>query len=249
MPTIWFYGDSFTAGTGLRFEEFTDKSSSNFIENLDLDDERYWNELWFLSKFKSWKNKYSNEVFTSLFSKKLGLDHINRGEGGASNDRILHKVFLDLQNFKPDDIIIIGITRYSRVLIPSSMKTQHMSNAGYDKINKKSFILEHSTNITEDAERAITNYCYDVLYKNEKSIENYYLSLFKQIRIGLLTKVSRVMIWDHAHRNRYEDITTWTNNKVEDGHWSPDGHNNFYKVLLDQYQSKQDLMLSKKPSI
>ena len=246
MAKVWFYGDSFTAGTGLRFEEFIDKSSSNFIENLDLDDERYWKELWFLSKFKRWKNEYSNKVFTSLFSEKLGLNHVNRGEGGASNDRIIHKILLDLQNFQSEDIIIIGITRYSRVLIPSSMKSQHMTNAGYDKINDKSFILEHSNSIAEDAERAITNYCYDVLYKNENSIENYYLSLFEQIRAGLLTKVSKVMIWDAAHRNRHENITTWTLNRVDDGHWSPDGHKAFADYLLENYYKNNHILFKKK---
>ena len=248
MPTIWFYGDSFTAGAGLNFKEYMDKTSSSFIEDFDIYNDSHWKKINYFKRF-TWKNQYEDQIFSNYFSKSLKLDFINRGEAGASNDRILHKIFSDLKDFTSDDIVVIGMTAYSRVLVPNFLKAQHMTNAGYDKVRDQNFLLEDNKIMSEDAEKAIVDFCYEVLHKNEKSVEDYYSKLFKQIRLSLLTRVNSVMIWDYSLWHLFERITIWSKGLVDDGHWSPNGHKAFADYLLENYHQNNHILFKQKTVI
>jgi hypothetical protein len=248
MSKVWFYGDSFTAGAGLNFKEYMDKTSSNYIEGYDIYNDSHWENINFFKRF-TWKHQYEDSLFSNHFSNSLKLDCINRGEVGASNERILHKIFSDLKDFTPDDIIVIGMTAYSRVLVPNFSKAQRMTNAGYDGVKDQNFLLADNKIMSEDAEKAIVDFCYEVLHKNEKSVEDYYSKLFKQIRLGLLTKVSSVMIWDYSLWHLFERITIWSKGLVDDGHWSPNGHKAFAEYLLENYHQNNHILFKQKTVI
>ena len=243
MAKVWFYGDSFTAGAGLNFKEHMDKTSSNFIENLDIYDDFYWQKIDFLKKF-TWKNQYEDQTFSNHFSKSLKLDFINRGERGASNDRIIHKIFPDLKDFTSDDIIVIGMTDYARVLVPSREKNKLMQHAG--AAGNFTFIQGGINRGSSNAEESIINFCHDILHKNEKTVSIYYTKLFEDIRKSLLSIVKAVMVWGNYHWDYYQLIREWTEGKVDDGHWSPNGHKAFAEYLLENYHQNNHILINKK---
>ena len=247
MAKVWFYGDSFTAGSGLCFKEYLDKTSTNYIENLNLNNEYHWDKVDYLTKFKSWKNTYENHIFPNHFSNSLKLDFINRGEGGASNDRIIHKIFSDLKNFESKDIIVIGMTAYARVLVPSNEKNKLMQHAGSD--DSFTFIQGGINKGSWSIEKSIINFCHDVLVKNDEAVFQYYTKLFESIRTSLLSKVKDVMIWDYYHWGYFDQIKEWSKGSVEDNHWSPGGHKEFADYLLKNYFENKHILFKQKPLI
>lgn len=247
MAKIWFFGDSFTAGSGLSFKEYIDKSSSNYIENLDIYNDSHWGRIEYFNKFTNWKNTYEDHIYPNYFSKSLNLDFINRGEGGASNDRIIHKIFSDLKDFTSDDIIVIGMTAYARVLVPSKEKSKLMQHAGSD--GNFTFIQGGINKGTFNAEESIINFCHDVLVKNDKAVFLYYSELFENIRKSLLSKVKAVMVWDYYHWDYYQQIDVWSKGSVEDKHWSPNGHKVFADYLLENYHNNKHILFKQKAII
>ena len=247
MAKIWFFGDSFTAGAGLCFKEYIDKTSSNYIENLDIYNDLHWGRLEWMNQFTDWKNTYEDHIYPNHFSRSLNLDFINRGEGGASNDRIIHKIFSDLKDFKSDDIVVIGMTAYARVLIPSKAKSKLMQHAGSD--GTFTFVQGGIDRGSSKAKGAITNFCHEILYKNDNAVFLYYTKLFENIRKSLLTVVKDVMVWDYYHWDFHLKIRDWTKGEVDDGHWSPQGHKHFAEYLLKNYHENKHILFKQKSII
>ena len=244
MAKVWFYGDSFTAGAGLNFKEYMDKTSSNFIENLDIYNDLHWSKIEYLNQFTNWKNTYEDHIYPNYFSKSFNLDFVNRGERGASNDRIIHKIFPDLKDFTSDDIIVIGMTDYARVLVPSKAKNKLMQHAG--AAGNYTFIQGGINRWSSNAKESIINFCHDILHKNEKTVSLYYIKLFEDIRKSLLSKVKAVMVWGNYHWDHHQLIREWTEGEVDDGHWSPNGHKAFAEYLLENYHQNNHTLIYKK---
>jgi hypothetical protein len=102
MPTLWTFGDSFTAGHGMNGE----------IPEYQYADKNY--------------------KWTKLLSDELGYNLKDCSENGMTNEKILFRIIENLSNFNKTDIIIVEsstIGRYDFPFYLKSKKTKKISNA------------------------------------------------------------------------------------------------------------------------
>jgi len=99
MSRLWTFGDSFTFGHGCRM-----------MGNLDEK-----------SRYKNLYENYvdnSKPIWPEYVADKLGLELLNYGVNGATNDFILDNVLKQFNNFKKDDTIIIQSSTRARYDFP-----------------------------------------------------------------------------------------------------------------------------------
>ena len=242
MNKLWCFGDSFTAGYGLNFDEFNRETSINcFYPNLDFrDTSSVWTRDIHFKKYKEYKQLYKDSIFVKHFSNYLNYDFINEGESGCNNDRIIHQIIKNINQFNSNDVVIIGMTSYVRVLVPSKFGLGVAGKLAGRKKEKHSFVTRGSS-WNMKLERAVTDYCHDVLAANESIVAGYYLDLFIKIRESLLPMVKRVILWDHTQWFKYESIKQWKG--IDDAHWSPQGHKDFTTFLIENYEKNNDILI------
>ena len=93
MNTIWGFGDSFTFGHGCR---------------PDGPLPEYYNEY----------RKEGDGVWLDLVADRMGMNAINMGECGISNQIILDKLIASWKSIKNEDIVVVGYTLWGRREIP-----------------------------------------------------------------------------------------------------------------------------------
>ena len=81
MPTLWTFGDSFTA--------------------------KYNSEYEWAEQYIKWKG-YIPKVYGEIVSDRLGLNLINLGKPGSDNNQIIETIIDNIDSIKKDDVIIIG---------------------------------------------------------------------------------------------------------------------------------------------
>ena len=245
MNRLWCFGDSFTAGHGLNFDEFNREGCLNYegsFYNFD-DNSNIWHRDPYFKKYKDYKHSYKDKIFAKLFSNYLNYELINEGESGCSNDRIIHQIIKNINSFKSDDIILIGLTSYLRVIVPSKFGMGGAGATNVDEDVHKCYV-KHGPRSSEKLVEKVTEYIYDVLMPNEDILEAYYLNLFKSVRDLILPKVKRVVLWDHHHWHRFENIHDWK--RIGDRHWSPKGHEQFNNFLIENYEKNNDILIQNK---
>ena len=246
MNKLWCFGDSFTAGHGLNFDEINRESSINYSSKpLDFNDNsKVWNLDPHFKKYKKYKHFYKDSIFVKHFSKYLNYESINKGESGCSNDRIIHQIIENINQFNSNDVVVIGMTSYVRVLVPSKYGLGVAGKLEGTKYrNDKHSFVTRGPSWNKKLERAVTDYCHDVLAANESIVADYYIDLFIKIRESLLSMVERVILWDHTQWFKYESIKHWKG--IDDAHWSPQGHKDFTSFLIENYEKNNDILCRK----
>jgi len=94
MPTLWTFGDSFTAGHGMNGE------------------------------IPEYTNADKNYKWTKLLSDTLEYDLKDCSENGIPNEKILFRIIENLSNFDKDDIILIQSSTITRYEFPFYLKTK-----------------------------------------------------------------------------------------------------------------------------
>lgn len=234
MNNAWFFGCSFTAGTGYNFEEY----------NLISNDSELWDTSLYFTKYSKWKTNHQYEVWPYLLSKELELECKNRGSGGSSNDQILHNVIDNLINFKDGDYIIIGLTVPSRILIPNPDITLTGEKMTTSIIDSFVFSTNHTSKILQTfgkhnklpskKKEAIINYLYHIIYPQQNVLRDYYKERCVNLCKYLSTTGKTVVLWDNSIWKNYETIDEFTNGEVQDGHWSLKGHKEFTQDILKE---------------
>jgi len=240
MNKLWCFGDSFTSAHGINFDELNRESSINRYgwKPFDLDDSStLWTKHDHFKKYKEYKNSYKDSTFGNYLSNHFNLKLINEAESGSSNDRIIHNIFQNLSEFNSEDVIIIGMTSYVRVLIPSGTG---LGVAGKIRSRGKKSFVTRGPSWNSDFHKAVTNFCHDVLAVNEDLIEEYYMDLFLKIRKSLLKSVKRVILWDKTLWGDYQSIKEWKG--IDDDHWSPEGHKDFANFVIENYEKDNDIL-------
>ena len=143
MSNLWTFGDSFTFGYGCR--KFLGNAAapynlkySNYIDN-------------------------TRPIWAEHVATTLGLNLLNYGVNGISNDHIIDYVFDNMAKFKNEDIIVIQISTSARYDFPF-VKEQKLFGGWeiderdniYDPQNKSPFFFKtiFSTNIARDFENS-----------------------------------------------------------------------------------------------
>ena len=206
---LWVFGDSFSSYNGI----FPGPIHSN----------PYY-------KYKTGKN--DNAWFVHL-KRKLDLSLINKAEGGYSNDHIFAIVIENINKIKRGDVVIMSTSFNNRVYIPNK----------HNKLVDYPIVLQMAPGDLEPVaanliERYCTMFCeYD--FKQRSAFSKQTEERFKFLKnimdnyIGVKSSV----VWSvYGNWDKFESITTATNKKIEDGHWSYKGHYDFFKYIRKEYE-------------
>jgi hypothetical protein len=130
MSTLWTFGCSYT-------DEYHPLTFSNGEPNN-------------YTKFKEYRGGELPEVWPRRLAKFLNLECKNLGMGGSSN----HQIFLEFCNhcneFKENDIIVVGWTQLARFIIPRNVSPDTRGFTpvhpnGFENFNKKDIGLSVDT--------------------------------------------------------------------------------------------------------
>ncbi len=210
MPTIWTFGDSFTAGDGC-------------TETLAIRDEgfKYYNEY----------KGTDSDIWPNILGKTTGCEVRNIGKSGASNDYILDSIIDHFNTIESGDTVIIEKTFYQRFDVPKLNSNEFHTQYGeglyslsvdlkINKYNKEKLEIETILNYG-------TLFADNLLFKERQN------KRFRFIETLLKEKTNRVLVWDVDSdlRKSIETIGQHTGGKIKDYHFSFNGHKAFSEIL------------------
>jgi hypothetical protein len=185
-----------------------------------------------------WRQKYTEykgyvpKVFTDFLSEDHKFSCINRGHGGADNYTILDIIINHLDQIKDGDIIIIGWSSVERVRLANKFGKFTTMHSNWDENHKKMScnLMGISINTMEE------------LLVNRHDSSCYVSELNGIIKLLNHTfKNNMIIHWspfcgffpgmDVISLPPIETISTETENKVHDGHYSENGHKTLSKHL------------------
>lgn len=229
----WFFGCSFTAGYGLNFEEWYQKGNANYKgEYSDIKDEMW--DYPHLKKFKSYKNQYSDAVWSKLISNHYNLTHNNFAESGSGNDRIIHKVISKLTEINSGDYVFIGTSEPSRILLPTGLEDPELMSTLIFLNRMENKIEEGGISFSmynDNQKKIIIDFLLEIIHQNPEAYENYYKKRFIDLQKYFESKNIKCIIWEWSLWFDYETLKKWSNKNIKDGHWSPSGHYKFYNYM------------------
>jgi hypothetical protein len=229
---IWAFGDSLTYGYACRPDD------PHVVNN-------YYDCGTYYKKYK--KNK--NDIWTNILSKKLGINCINLGENGASNDKIFDAVIEKFNYIKKYDLIILGKTLYQRFDVPdiNTDTLKSISAGGYDEVRMEQILK--ITNPTNH-EKNWRDWLFYICDKNNKierieTIVNFSLYFAKNKlyekrqnkRFDFIKKVHPNYIeWsiNDDFLNNIERIADHTDGAIKDKHFSFNGHEQFASIMIEK---------------
>lgn len=208
--TLWTFGDSFTQGF----------SCVPVISYPTI------------PEYHQYK-KIGEDIWPNLLSKYLGIKLINKGLGGISNDFIIDIIIDNWDSIKPKDIVIIGMTFNVRIDVP--IKENKKLKINKPRLYSMSNLLnsELINDMTENQKETIINFQYH--FADSKLFKERNIKRFNHIKKLLEANGSIVFLWELENEiNKYETITTATNNIIEDNHWSFKGNYDFSKFIMEE---------------
>lgn len=216
MDKLWVFGDSFTAGHGC-------------TEN----DEYY--KKYYKKGDKLWCEHLANE---------LNLELVNLGVNGSSNDRIIDSIITNHNKISVNDTIIIQKSYPHRLDVPNMGTKGDEWVTIFANYEFNSWYLK--TLSKEQYETAI-NFCYHFTdnskYKKRQNLR------FSFLIKSLIKDGIKVFVWDileiknkKLHVSDYQTISGATDNKISDGHFSFNGHFEFYKWVYQTIKTKNEII-------
>lgn len=248
--TAWFFGDSFTAGWALNFD-YDIKLFNSYCAKLQYYEkmpEHCWDQPAY-SRFKVYKEDYKFSIWPHLFANHYNLNYSNHGLNGGSNDEILSSIICELENINEGDIVFIGMTQPQRILIPNDRTPNSSPIASrpligtwanfFDKENPNNIpnIANHHKDFYSDTDKeTIVNFLHDIVWKHQINYHNHFLQVFGNLQKFFIKKNIKCLIWDYTLWFEFETIDMWTNGSVNDGHWSPKGHKDFFNFIIQMFE-------------
>jgi len=205
--TLWTFGDSFTQG-------FCCVPVVGYP----------------MPKYYEYK-KLGEDIWSNLLSKYLGNKLMNKGLAGISNDSIIDIIIDNWDYIKPNDIVIIGITANVRIDVP--IRENKKLNIDKPCLYSMSNLLnsELMNDMTEIEKETIFNFQY--YFSNSVLYQERNLKRFNYIKKLLELNGILVFIWElEKEINKYETISTATNDVIKDNHWSFKGNYDFCQNII-----------------
>ena len=213
MNNTYFFGDSFTYGSGCR----PDSDFSEYIEYSPIKDNLRW---------------------TEIVSNYFNSNEINYGEPGVSNEWILKKLLENLPKVKQDDLVVLGITQPHRTFFQLNEKhgyfTGGMAKKTYREIEKiyKSYL---DSSYTDSFHQSLQKYTANVKLEHSKEWDWYFFTIFDKI----LKKLNlNYILWDYKVNYNFDNIKMDTKGAIKDTHWSWNGHKQFSHYLIERLENE-----------
>lgn len=226
MNNLWTFGCSFTYGDGtLPHDLYQQKYTIN-------EDDLPWNKL---------------------YAKELGMNLMNRGLPGVSNDTILDKIIENWDSIEENDIVIIGRTWSHRFDFPRANNSLEMKSIVYRKGEadvKKWFDDATVGYYTEEQIETIKLFSVEFATQPAYSVRHDIRFNFIKQRLLNDKKIKLCQIWDvESLWNRFNRIIDATNGEIVDHHWSYKGHRDFLTFLKNSIINSEELTTNRQPFI
>jgi len=126
MDKLWCFGDSFTAGHGCKYQ--FDSNFSNDNENSHY--------------FKMYKDYIDSnkKIWPEIVSYNLGLELVNLGKNGLSNEWIADNIISNIKNISTKDIVILQTSTIGRYDFPFKKEKSLFGSLGKNEY-KKDYII------------------------------------------------------------------------------------------------------------
>jgi hypothetical protein len=221
MAIIWTFGDSFTAGDGC-------------VENLGIRD----GEFKYYREYK----KPDSDIWPNILGKTIGYDVKNLGKSGASNDYILDSIIDYFFTMESDDVVIIEKTFYQRFDVPKLNSNEFHTQYGEGLYTLSIDLKTNKYNKDKLEIETILNY--GTLFADNQLFKERQNKRFRFIETLLNTKVDKILIWDVESdlRKSIETIGQHTEGKINDYHFSFNGHKTFSEFLFKKLYTKPSLI-------
>lgn len=162
--------------------------------------------------------------WTDIISEELNQSTKNFGKSGAGSQWIYNKLTYYLDIFKPNDYIFVTDSIFIRQL-----------GVVQDRIETVGPSYEFET---KEREEGNTLNLIHNIHPFEAQWNAYYIKHFEKIKSYLISRNVNV-IYTHYREfmfqpNKYMNIVTETNGKINDNHFSWKGHQQFADYLLNQ---------------
>lgn len=184
---------------------------------------------------QNYKKSEDDLIWPEIVSKEIGFNLFNYGMGAISNDIILDTMIETFDEVTEGDVVVIQKT------------FTHRFDIAY-KRQKNEQYARRALTITPESDEALRYQNYDereiesILYNtwimdsefNDMRIDNRFNFLK---RLFLAKRVQKCIIWDvtrYQNQNIYERITEATDKKINDAHWSYNGHRAFSKIMVNK---------------
>ena len=206
MNKLWTFGDSFTAGHGCTPEW------------------EYYKKYY----------KEGDKIWSQHLADELGLELINLGVSGSSNDMIIDSIILNYNKISINDTVIIQKSFSHRLDVPN-MGTEG-DHEWITVFANKDFNWYSKFISKEQYETAIEfgyHFCNNSKYKKRQNLR------FSFLMNCLIKNGNAVYLWDILKENgKYENIENATEGKIDDYHFSFKGHFHFYKSFLKKIKNE-----------
>lgn len=180
--------------------------------------------------------KYHKEgcnIWPQHLADELNLELINLGKSGASNDQIIDLIITNYDDISTNDTVIIQKSFPNRFDVPN-MGADGDGWVSIFSVGKPDMYLR--TLSKEQYETAI-NFCYHFAnnskYKKRQNIR------FAFLCKSLIKRNVKVFLWDITNeQKKYQTIQSVTNNEIDDGHFSFEGHVEFFKWISNKIKNE-----------
>ena len=185
------------------------------------------------NNYVNWKG-YSPKGFGEIISQKLNLELINLAENASDNYSILQKFCDNEKNIKKNDLVIIGWSSPLRFRLVSKDWITILPN--YDKFSTKEI---DKTKISESTLIEILLNRDDIRYCNEV---NSWIKLLNNLDKNIIHWTPFDQRLDCMFLNEFETIVTETNGKLNDWHFSENGHKQLSDLFINKFKSKNKIL-------
>jgi hypothetical protein len=208
MSRVIFFGDSYTKGHGC------------------------------LPGYEYYNSTPVKAVWTDLIANELGYSKIDFSDTGKSNENIIKGVLDFSKDIKNGDILIVGTTSAVRTSFFIGDKLLNFSGRKA-RLTYQELVKEQGnrlpSNYTEELHTALCNYVLDVKLPFYDYWDGYYSEIYKSLET-IFKK--NILVWEYKVWFNFETITEHTQGKIKDGHWSWNGHEQFYNYLIPKLREK-----------
>ena len=214
MKTLWVFGDSHTEGHGCtpNFEYY----------------QKYYTE--------------GDKTWSEHLAQYLGINLINRGRGGASNDMIMDSIIESFDSIKKGDIVIIGKTYSHRFDVPHIVPLTNTPELNAVFWDWEAFAPDSiMTQFTQREKEIIVDFQYH--FMESPLFDMRWNKRYEWVKGILESKGCKVVVWDvKKELVGRETIYQATNRKMKDYHMSFKGHKEFFNYMLTKWIKEKTLL-------
>jgi hypothetical protein len=217
MSILWAFGDSMTFGHGCN-ELCVSETKENYLPY----------------------KKEGDNIWTNHLGRLLNYEVKNLGRNGVSNDFIFDTVLDNFDNIKENDVVVINTTLYGRIDVPIG---ESLSNVLSSYEGVKNIINPNINENEREKIESVINFQYH--FSNHQFYKERHRNRFEFLKNRFMNdkKIRFFYMWsledDDGIYRSFQTIKDHTNGKVNDTHFSFNGHLDFAHYIHSSMDNKK----------